>query len=72
MLDGREILSAVSRAASRVGIRWPGLQLHRLSAPSTFSSCPPVMNVCLGNDAKVRVPFEAQRPAARLPNESRK
>jgi len=30
------------------------------------------MNVCLDNDAEVRVPFEAQRLATRLPNESRK
>lgn len=44
----------------------------RLAAPSTLSSCPPVMNVYFDNDAKVHAPFDAKRLVALLPNEPRK
>ena len=73
MLDGEEkFIRRISRSVeswnSLAGSSIPS----RLSAPSTLFRCPPVMNVYFGNDAKVRVLFDAQRLAARLPNEPRK
>jgi hypothetical protein len=73
LLDGqgkfiRRISRSVESWNSLAGSSIPS----RLSAPSTPSRCPPVMNVYFGNDAKVRVLFDPQRLAARLPNEPRK
>jgi hypothetical protein len=73
MLDGegkfiRRISRSVESWNSLAGSSMPS----RLTAPSTLSNCPPVMNVYFDNDAKVHAPFDAQRLVALSPNESRK